>query len=150
MLNSNFKMRGELVIILTDESGSIKQEQKVNNLVVSAGKDYIAQRMASNNTPLMNFMSVGTSSTSPGTANTTLGAEISGSRVTIGSANITTVSNTTTYVATFPSSVGTGAITEAGIFNASSGGAMLCRTTFPVVNKGALDTLSISWSISAL
>lgn len=150
MINSNFKMVGNLSITLTDENGQLKQNQTVPNLVVSTGKDFIAQRIASNSAPLMNYMSVGTSTATPGTANTALGAEIAGSRVIIGAANTTTVANTTTYVATFPSSIGTGAITEAGIFNAANAGTMLCRTTFPVVNKGALDTLSITWSISAL
>lgn len=150
MIQSNFNMHGELYITLTDANGEIKQEQSVPNLVVQTGKEYIAQRIASNTAPLMNYMAVGTSSVAPGTANTALLAEIAASRVTIGAANTSTTSNTTTYVATFPASVGTGAITEAGIFNASSGGTMLCRTTFPVVNKGALDTLSITWSVSAL
>ena len=95
-------------------------------------------------------MAVGTSTVAPGVANTALLAEIANSRVTIGSANVSTSSNTTTYIGTFPSSVGTGAITEAGIFNANSSGTMLCRTTFPVVNKGALDTLTITWSVSAI
>jgi hypothetical protein len=44
--------------------------------------------------------------------------------------------------------VGTGAISEAGIFNASSGGTMLCRTVFPVVNKQASDTIAITWTIT--
>ena len=43
---------------------------------------------------------------------------------------------------------GTGAVTEAGIFNASSGGTMLCRTVFAVVNKGADDGMSITWQIT--
>ena len=42
----------------------------------------------------------------------------------------------------------TGAVTEAGIFNAASGGTMLCRTVFSVVNKGADDSLSVTWTIT--
>lgn len=150
MLNSNYKMSGNLFITLTDENGNVKQKESVNNLVVNTGKNYIAQRIANNTTAVMNYMSVGTSSATPGVANTALGAEIAASRVTIGTANTSVTSNTTTYVATFPSSVGTGAIVEAGIFNDPSAGLMLCRTTFPVINKGALDTLTISWSVSAV
>ena len=40
------------------------------------------------------------------------------------------------------------AVTEAGVFNASSSGTMLCRTVFPVVNKGADDTMSVTWTIT--
>lgn len=150
MLISNFKTEGNLYIVLTDENGQVKQEEYVKNLVVNTGKNYIAQRIANNTTAVMNYMSVGTSSASPGVANTALGAEIAASRVTIGAANTSVSSNTTTYVATFPPATGTGAIVEAGIFNDSSAGLMLARTTFPVINKGALDTLVISWSISAV
>jgi hypothetical protein len=52
------------------------------------------------------------------------------------------------YVATFSAGTGTGAITEAGIFNASSAGTLLCRTVFSVINKGALDTLVITWKVT--
>jgi len=49
---------------------------------------------------------------------------------------------------TFGAGVGTGAVTEAGIFNASSAGTMLCRTTFSVINKAAADTLGITWTVT--
>lgn len=150
MLVSNFQAEGNLYIVLRDENGNVKQEESVKNLVVNTGKNYIAQRIANNTTAVMNYMSVGTSSNAPAVANTTLTTEIVGSRVTIGAANTSVSSNTTTYVATFPPATGTGAIVEAGIFNDPSAGLMLARTTFPVINKGALDTLTISWSISAI
>ena len=53
---------------------------------------------------------------------------------------------TVTYVATFGAGEGTGAVTEAGLFNASSGGTLLCRTVFAVVNKGSQDSMTITWS----
>jgi hypothetical protein len=34
------------------------------------------------------------------------------------------------------------------VFNASSSGTLLCRTTFSVVNKGAADTLKITWTLT--
>ena len=43
---------------------------------------------------------------------------------------------------------GTGAVVEAGVLNASSGGTLLCRTVFAVVNKGAADTLKITWTVT--
>ena len=36
----------------------------------------------------------------------------------------------------------TGALTEAGVFNAASAGAMFDRVVFPVVNKGVDDSLT--------
>jgi len=43
---------------------------------------------------------------------------------------------------------GTGAVSEAGIFNASSAGDMLARTVFSTINKAAADTLGITWTIT--
>ena len=52
------------------------------------------------------------------------------------------------YVASFGAGTGTGAITEAGLLNASSSGTLLCRTVFSVINKGANDTLGITWTVT--
>ena len=56
--------------------------------------------------------------------------------------------NTITYVATFGAGDGTGAVTEAGLFNASSGGSLLCRTVFSVVNKSSTDSMTITWVVT--
>jgi len=48
----------------------------------------------------------------------------------------------------FGAGEGTGSITEAGIFNASSSGTLLCRTVFSVVNKGASDSMTITWTVT--
>ena len=56
--------------------------------------------------------------------------------------------NTIVYTATFAAGTGTGALTEAGVLNASSSGTMLCRTVFSAVNKGADDSVTITWTIT--
>jgi hypothetical protein len=60
----------------------------------------------------------------------------------------TTAAAVTTYVASFPAGTATGAVTEAGVLNAASGGILLCRTVFAVVNKGVNDAMSITWAIT--
>ncbi len=67
-------------------------------------------------------------------------------RVALSSSSV--LNNTITYTATFPAGTGDGAITEAGIFNASTAGTMLCRTVFPIVNKGSGDQITITWVIT--
>ena len=52
------------------------------------------------------------------------------------------------YDASWTSAAAAYAIKEAGIFNAATGGTMLARTTFAVINKGTDDTVSISWTIT--
>ena len=53
-----------------------------------------------------------------------------------------------TYICAFSAGEGTGALTEAGVFNAASSGTMLCRTEFAVVNKGAADSMTITWTVT--
>jgi hypothetical protein len=94
----------------------------------------------------MSHMEVGTNSTAAAAGDTTLGAAVAGSRTALTS--FTASGAVSTAVCTFGAGVGTGALTEAGIFNASSGGTMLCRTVFSVVNKGAADSMTITWTIT--
>lgn len=150
MLKDAIKATGLVSFVLRDENGNIKSQED-HNLVVSVGLAYIASRMKDATATAMTHMAVGTGTVAAAAANTTLGAEIAASRVALTSTTIvtTTVDNDSIqYVATFNPGVGTGAVTEAGIFNASSAGTMLARTVFPVINKGALDTLTITWKVT--
>lgn len=140
-------MKGQLNIKLFDEAGNIKEDRIHQNLVVTAGKYVIADRMKG--TPAkaaMSHMSVGTSSTAAAVGDSTLGAEIASSRVALSSTAVS--NNVITYTASFGAGVGTGAVVESGIFNAASAGDMLCRTTFSVVNKGANDTMTVTWTVT--
>jgi hypothetical protein len=144
MLQDSIKMTGDLKIVLTDENGQIKHEQEVKNLVVTVGKNFIASRMKDATATAMTHMAIGSGTTAAANGDTTLGTELG--RVALTSTTVTT--NNVAYVATFPAGTGTGAVTEAGLFNASSAGTMLCRTVFSVINKGAADTLGITWTVT--
>jgi hypothetical protein len=149
MFNDAIKMTGNLKLVLTDEHGNVKQEEEVKNLVVTVGKNFIASSMAkttTNSPAAMTHMEVGTGTTAAAAGDTTLETAVASSRVTLTSTTVTT--NNVAYVATFPAGTGTGALTEAGIFNASSSGTLLCRTVFSVINKGAADTLGITWTVT--
>jgi hypothetical protein len=56
-------------------------------------------------------------------------------------------SNYITYTGQWNAGVGTGVITEAGIFNAGAAGTMLSRVAFPGLNKAADKILSVIWRI---
>jgi hypothetical protein len=145
MIQDTIKMTGELKITVTNPDNNVVQEVVVPNLVVTAGKNWIAGRMYDTGIPdEMSDMAIGTDNTAAAAGDTGLGTEAG--RVTLTSTTVT--NNSVAYVATFPAGTGTGAITEAGIFNAASGGTMLCRTVFSVINKGAADTLGITWTVT--
>ena len=143
-LNETLNVKGALTVTVKDYQGNVKQEFDVPNLVVTVGKNYIASRMASNSATVMSHMAIGTGTGSPAAGDTTLGTEAG--RVAVSSFSAS--SNTVTATATFPAGTGTGAITEAGILNGSSTGTLLCRTTFPVVNKASGDSIAITWVIT--
>jgi len=147
-MNTNEKIiaTGELKITVTAPDGTVKHEQEVKNLVVTAGLGFIASRMAGTSANVMSHMAIGTNNTAAAAGNTALGAE---------SARVALTSTTPTgaavaYVASFPAGTPASltAITEAGIFNASSSGTMLCRTVFQPVNKDVNDTMSITWTVT--
>jgi hypothetical protein len=144
MFTESVNVKGNLEVILLDETGKQKDYRKVNNLVVAVGKDVIASRLVGNSLAIMSHMAVGSSTTPAATSQTALGTELG--RVSLDST--TRATNTITYVATFPAGTGTGSITEAGILNAGATGNMLCRTVFGVVTKASGDTVVITWNVT--
>ena len=147
MIHDGLQLKGRLNIVVADALGNIKDEREVDNLVVTTGKNFVASRMKDTTSSVMSHMAIGTDNTAAAAGDTTLGSE--SARVALTSTTVT--NNDVVYVATFgagtPSSAAS--ITEAGIFNASSLGTMLCRTVFSVVSKGAQDSLSITWTVTA-
>jgi hypothetical protein len=142
----NLKVTGALRVVLTGADGQIKDDRELKNLVVNTGLNFIASRMKEATATVMSHMSLGTGTTAAAAGDTTLGTEISASRVALTSTTVT--ANQVTYIASFAAGVGTGAVTESGIFNASSSGTMLCRTVFPVVNKQAGDSMTVTWTVT--
>ncbi len=139
MLQDDFKMTGRLSIAINDEV-----VQEVKNLVVTSGKGFVASRMKDATAGAMSHMAVGTGSSAAAASNAALGSEVDRNALastTVSGANIS-------YVATFAAGEGTGALTEAGLFNAGSSGTMLCRTVFAVVNKGVADSMTITWTVT--
>lgn len=139
-MKDDLKLTGKLQIKLNN---TVVQE--VNNLVVTVGKNWVASRMANADT-VMTHMAIGTGTTAAADGDTALVTEVDRNGLTNSGGTVS--GNTITYDCTWPASDGTGAITEAGIFNAATAGTMLARTVFPVVTKGASDTMTISWVVT--
>ena len=145
MINENLKLRGDVALVLKDKNGNVKESREIHNLVVSSGLEFICSRMAGTSAGVMSHMALGSGTTAASSGQTDL-VSILGSREALDSTSAS--SNTITYVSSFEAGEGTGAVTEAGVFNAASSGTMLCRTVFAVVNKQADDTMSVTWTIT--
>ena len=139
MVNENLKLTGALTIALND-----KVVHEVDNLVVTAGKNFVASRMKDTTKAAMTHMAVGTGTTTAAASQTALVTENDRNALT----STTVTANAIAYVCTWAAGDATAALTEAGIFNASSGGDMLCRTVFSVVNKAAADSMTITWTVT--
>lgn len=145
MLKDSLKLKGRVGIVLKDKDGKVKETREIDNLVVDAGLDFIASRMKDATATAMTHMALGSNSQAAAANNTALGSQL-GSREGLDSTTVT--SNAVAYVASFEAGDATGAVTEAGLFNAASGGTMLCRTVFSVVNKLADDSMTVTWTVT--
>lgn len=154
MYQDSFKLKGTVRLVLTDADGNVKEDRTVENLVTTAGKGWITERMVGTVLGVMTHMGVGTSTQDPAAGDTALIAPHADGRQALTTSGGTQVTIDSTddaveYVATFAAGFSTGALTEAGIFTASTAGTMLCRTEFAVINKLAGDALTITWRVKA-
>lgn len=138
--NDKLKMIGSLTLMLEKSNGEVEVTHR-DNIIVNGGFDLISDAIgrATGRPAVISHIAVGTGTTAEAATQTALVTEISRIAATYAHTAGTKVF---TMTATFAAGVATGAITEAGVFNAASAGTMLDRVVFPVVNKGADDTLT--------
>ena len=135
------KITGALQISL---NGVVVHADK--NLVVTAGLELVTSRIQGVTDAVMSHMAVGTGTTAAAVGDTTL--ETENDRNALTTAGGVASGADITFAASWAAGDATAALTEAGIFNDATTGTMLARTVFPVINKGASDTLTISWTIT--
>jgi len=127
-------------IVLRGADGAVKAERHYFNTVTTAGRDGIAdQILAAPTLAVPTHMAVGTG-TPTGTA---LGTELDRNALT----SKTRSSATVTMVGDWAAGDATGSLTEAGTFDAAGGGNMWMSASFAVINKGADDSLTVSWTL---
>lgn len=136
------RMTGFVEAWLRDSEGRLKAYQKSPNTVTSAAKAGAAdQILAAPTLAKVGWMAVGTGSP----AATLLGAEVA--RVALTSK--LRAANVVTMIGDFPAGTGTGALTEAGLFDIVTANTVnMWNSTTLVFTKGALDVLSISWTLT--
>jgi len=153
LTEGTLELSGELEIIVRDKNGNLKDYRKLKNLIVNVGKAQVAGLINGVVTTPFKYIAIGDgSSTNPGTCtapsatDTALGHEIARASATTGRTTTNVTNDTATLSATF-NFTSSYAICETGIFDASSGGNMLARQTFAVVNVASGDSLTINWRI---
>lgn len=139
------KIKGAIEVVLKHANGDIETRRK-DNLILNGGFDFICAAMGDTNRPaLMGYTAVGTGTDAVAAAQTALVEEIARKPAAYAHSKGTKVFTLTT---TFTAGEATGAITEAGICNAASGGTFLDRVVFAVINKAADDTMTTTFQFT--
>lgn len=141
-------IKGKWSMELSGPDGQIKQKVVGSNIICTFGKEFLASFLYSAavtpSTFTCKYIGIGTDATAEAAANTALGIEVARTTGTV-----SYVSNQIFQIkATFGVGIGTGAIVEYGLFSSSTGGTMFARDTEAVINKGALDTLTITQQVT--
>lgn len=135
----NLQVVGRVHYVLTDENGNVKAEGYRHNNFVKKGLERVASRFALGGTAGAWKLSVGKGSSATVGTMTALEDEAGQANVT----NPAVTENKVAYTATFGAGVATGALTEAGLHNNE----MMARLVFPVLNKAAADSLTLTWTV---
>lgn len=146
-MNEKIKASGKVEIELVKADGSVERDV-IDNLIVTVGRAHIADQLADKGEAVMSHMAIGTGTNTQVIGDTALQTELHRKAFTSKVQGAGADANKIIYITNWAAGEGTGAITEAGIFNAASAGVLLARTTFAVKNKGVSDSLSIQWTVS--
>lgn len=135
-------------------TGEVLERRRIDNTVVTAGRKWVLQVLASSETQTSQFvshMAVGTSTTAPATGDTLLGSE--SSRLAVNSfttSNLTSNPPSWRAEASWATNLANTTLGEVGLFNTSTANVqtLLAHATFATINKTTSNTLSISYTIS--
>lgn len=140
-MKDSIKLKGHVNAVLIDENGNKKQEVDFDNLVVDAGKDWIIDRIQANATATGSKVAIGTGVGAAAGGDTTLGTQTAAVEGTTSQPTSVTARS----VATFGAGVGTGTITEYGLFADAT---LIGRIVSGSVPKAASDSLQVTYDVS--
>ncbi len=141
MIEEGMSIKGSITLLLAKPTGEVEVVHK-DNIIVNGGFDFVADAIgnSASRPGVMGWIAVGTGSTAAAAATqTALVTEIKRNAATYAHTAGTKVF---TFTASYAAGDATGALTEAGVFNAATAGIMFDRVVFPVVNKGVDDSLT--------
>jgi 5-methylcytosine-specific restriction endonuclease McrA len=150
-LGESLKLTGEGYLELTNiYTGKIIRET-FTNMVVTAGKNSIADGLRGNevsNKGIITYCAVGTGTTAPALADTDLETELFRKLISVRSA----AANVATFQTFYTTGEANGTLKEAGLFGddadgTADSGTLFCRVAINRT-KSSSDTLSLNWSVT--
>lgn len=143
--NDDIKAEDNVELIVRGPDGEIKQVVTAHNLLTTVGKEKLVERLlASPTTEGPKYIGVGKSAVEAKVSDTALGEQVKRKEATTRSAS----GNVLTLAVAFAAGEATGAITELGVFSASTSGTLFARLVFAVVNIEAADSLETKWTLT--
>lgn len=144
--SDTLKLVGSLTAELHKADGSYEVVHK-HNAILDVGFDFIADAIgnASARPAVMSYIAVGTNTTAVSVDQTALQTQLMAKAATYAH---TAGTKTFTFETTFNKGEATGALTEASVQNAETGGILIDRVVFPVINKGDDDTLKMTFTFT--
>ena len=143
--NDHIQIKGDIAITVYDSDGNIKFTKEETNLVLTAGKNFVAAKLA-NSSVAISQIAIGSGTTAPAPDQTALSAII-GAKKAI--STITSTNNVTSITASFSgTSYAASSVTEAGLFLNDGGSTMICRTTFGSFAILSTDTIGFVWNLT--
>jgi hypothetical protein len=115
-------------------------------IVVNTGKSIITNRILGSGTE-PKFVAMGTGGTAEAITQTALVTEVETRTSGTSSQQTTTTTGDTYRVIGTVTATTTRAITESGLFDASSAGNMFTRALFTVINLANGDSIAFTWSV---
>jgi len=136
---------------LKDYQGNLKDKWAVDNLIVDDGWDHSADAVSTDGAQPApaEWLGIGTGTTGAAAGDSALETEIStgggeragGTYAHSAGTKIWTLVNTWNFTSSF-------AVTEAGVLNASTAGALLSRQVFSAKNVASGDSLQVTWTFT--
>lgn len=135
-------LKGHVQVEVFDADGALKDSREQDNLILTVGRNMIADRLlASPTLAVPTHMGVGTSGTAAAVGDTTITGDV---RVALTSKTRST--NVVTFVGDWAAGAATATLQEVGLWDAASTGNLVGRATFTSIAKGAADTLKVTWT----
>jgi hypothetical protein len=140
------KLRGKAKLIVRDiRTGLILEVREIDNLITTAGKNFIASVVNGEATLSNIYIAVGSGTTTPAVGDTTLEGEIGRLPIT----SKTRTNNQILYSTYFGSGDCNGTWNKIGIFNAQSGGTLISELLIsPSLAKDTTKAVDVEYTIT--
>lgn len=145
-IKSQLDLNANVSIEITDtKTGEVIQKIRRRNLVVTAGRNLVRDLINETTDTGVTHLAVGTGTTAVAAGDTTLGSEQVREVLTKRTAS----SGSVLWSYYLSSTQGNGNdLTEAGLFNASSGGTLFARVVHTAITKTSSIAVTYNWTIN--